>query len=121
MNSGESSEKRKRSDESSEKLKKSIEEMDDGSKSVSKLRQFARELSKSLEEPIGSLNILSEIRPSSIAPPFTISTYEGQERSPARTLMDYYRMLTDLRNEDYTWRRSPENPTRRSMRSWRRL
>jgi len=84
------------------KLKESIEEMDDGSKSVSKLRQFARELSKSLEEPIGSLNILSEIRPSSIAPPFAISTYEGQERSPARTLMDYYRMLTDSRNEDYT-------------------
>ena len=102
MSSGESNEKRKRSDESSEKLKDSIEEMDEGSKSVSKLRQFARELSKSLEEPIGSLNILSEIRPSSIAPPFAISTYESQERSPARTLMDYYGMLTDSRNEDYT-------------------
>lgn len=88
---------------SSKKLRKSIKEMDEGSRSFSKLREFARELSKSLEEPIGSMNILNEMRPARIAPAFVIGNRESQgTRSPARTLDEYYQLLNESKEKDQT-------------------
>lgn len=88
---------------SSKKLRKSIEEMDEGSKSFSKLREFARELSKSLEEPISSMNILTEMRPARVAPAFAIGSRESHgARSPARTLDEYYQLLNESKEKNQT-------------------
>ena len=77
--------------------------MEEGSKAISKLRSFAKELSRSLEEPIGSMNVLGEMKSTAIAPPFVVSSKrDSGERSPARTLMDYYRMIREERDDGKT-------------------
>jgi hypothetical protein len=92
--------KKSDSKESSKKLQESINDMNEGSKSFSKLRRFAKELSKSLEEPIASMNLLNEIRPARIGPAFIIGANAQIDRSPARTLDEYYQLVQRSKDED---------------------
>jgi hypothetical protein len=102
-NKGSEDQERIESRDPSKRLKRSIDEMEEGSRTISRLRSFAKELSKSLEEPVGSMNVLREMTPATLAPPFAISPQdEGRDRSPARTLMDYYRMIRENRDEQRT-------------------
>jgi hypothetical protein len=94
--------KKSDSKESSKKLQESISEMEEGSKTFSKLRKFAKELSKSLEEPIASMNLLSEMRPTRVGPAFAIGSNIKTERSPARTLDEYYQLVQRSKNEGRT-------------------
>jgi hypothetical protein len=105
MSSGElKNGKKKKSDskDSSKDLQNSISEMKEGSKTFSKLRQFAKELSKSLEEPIASMNLLNEMRHVRVGPAFAIGTNAQTERSPARTLDEYYQLVQRSKDEDRT-------------------